>query len=64
MSKTHPIAVRLTKDEERELNAWAERTNSIAQFGTNAGRPSWRTMLRRLARGELTIEERAEVESE
>jgi hypothetical protein len=37
------------------LEEIAAATNSIAERGSNAGEPSWRALLRRIANGELKV---------
>lgn len=55
MSETKPVAIRLTTEEQAALNKLAAKTNSVAKAGINAGKPSWRTMIRDIANGRLTV---------
>ncbi len=48
-------SLELTPAEWRALERLAADTASEAPTGPNAGRPSWRTLIKRIADNELTI---------
>jgi len=48
-------SIPLTRMQWKALERIAAETGSIAERGDNAGNPSWRTLLRRMADGELTV---------
>lgn len=48
-------SVPLTRAQWRALERIATETGSLAERGDNAGNPSWRTLLRRIADGELMV---------
>jgi hypothetical protein len=48
-------SLELTPDEWGALDRLAAATSSQAPTGPNAGRPSWRTLIKRIADHELTI---------
>lgn len=45
----------LPPDVFEALDKLAIETNSLAKAGPNAGSPSWRALIRRLARGEFKL---------
>ncbi len=45
----------LPPDSWKALDDLAETTNSLAEAGPNAGSPSWRTLIRRIADGKLQV---------
>lgn len=45
----------LTPEEWATLERLAETTDSRAPTGPNAGEPSWRTLIKRIADQEITI---------
>lgn len=47
--------LKLTQEEWDMLAALAAATHSLAPTGTNAGLPSWRTLIKRIADGEFII---------
>lgn len=53
-----PISLRLYDHEVKTLTAIAAQTDSKAATGTNAGKPSWRTLIKRIANGELEVTEK------
>ncbi len=48
-------SIELTPAEWRALERLAAETGSEAPTGPNAGRPSWRTLIKRIADNDLTI---------
>lgn len=48
-------SVPLTDTQWKNLEQVAAKTGSLAERGDNAGGPSWRTLLRRIADGELVV---------
>jgi len=44
----------------RRLDELAEETSSLAKAGKRFGKPSWRTMLRRIAEGEIVLLEKSQ----
>lgn len=48
-------SIPLTRAQWGALNKIATETGSLAERGDNAGNPSWRTLLRRIADGELKV---------
>jgi len=48
-------SIPLTRAQWRTLERIAAETGSTAERGDNAGNPSWRTLLRRIADGELVM---------
>lgn len=50
----------LTRAEWAALDQIAAETRSLATTSSRAGRPSWRTLLRRIAVGELVVREAAD----
>jgi hypothetical protein len=53
-------SIPLTRAQWKALERIATETSSFAERGDNAGKPSWRTLLRRMADGELTVRRLAE----
>lgn len=51
-------SVRLKQSEVESLTAIAAKTESIAATSVNAGKPSWRTLIKRIAHGELKVIEK------
>lgn len=45
----------LTAEEWQTLEDLATHFNAHPPTGVNAGRPSWRTLIKRIADGELTV---------
>lgn len=50
-----PISLRLYDDEIKRLEEIARKTGSLAATGKNAGNPSWRTLIKRIANNELEV---------
>lgn len=48
-------SLELTADQWRELERLAESVEAHAPTGSTAGQPSWRTLIRLLADGQITI---------
>lgn len=48
-------SLKLTAEEWATLERLAAETNSTPPTGTTAGRPSWRTLIKRIANQKLTI---------
>jgi hypothetical protein len=48
-------SLELPADEWAVLEALAERFNTCPPSGPTAGRPSWRSLLKAIARGELAV---------
>jgi hypothetical protein len=47
-------SLELTPEQWAALEQLAAKTNSLAPTGPDAGRPSWRTLIRRIADHELS----------
>lgn len=47
--------LKLTAEQWAHLTALAAATKSLAPTGTNAGQPSWRTLIKRIADGEFIL---------
>jgi len=52
-------SLKLTEEEWRNLQGIAAATSSLAPTGTTAGKPAWRTLIKRIADGELLVSRRA-----
>ena len=50
-------SIPLTPEQWAALERIAAETNSTADRGPTTGRPSWRSLLRRIADGELIVTE-------
>lgn len=55
MTNPKPLAIRLTKYETAALEAIAAQTGSVARTSQNAGKPSWRTLIKDIANGRLVV---------
>ena len=53
--KRKPNSIKLSEADIAALNAVAEKTNSLAKAGSNAGQPSWRAMIADIAAGRLKV---------
>ena len=53
--KRKPNSIKLSEADIDALNAVAEKTNSLAKAGSNAGQPSWRAMIADIAAGRLKV---------
>jgi hypothetical protein len=59
----NPQAIKLSEAEIGALNSLAKSTGSIASTSTNAGQPSWRVLVKRIARKELLVIDKAKLET-
>lgn len=48
-------SLKLTAQQWAVLESLAAQTNSAPPTGTNAGQPSWRTLIKRIADGEIVV---------
>ena len=48
-------SLQLTHDEWRELERLAEELHTPALAGTTAGTPSWRSLIKLVAKGEILL---------
>lgn len=53
-------SLELTAEQWRELERLAESVQAHAPTGSAAGKPSWRTLIRLLADGQITISKKGE----
>jgi hypothetical protein len=51
-------SLELTAAEWEVIESLAAETESIAPSGPNAGKPSWRTLIKRIADKEITLQPR------
>ena len=49
-------SLELTEAQWQQLEELAVATGSKAEKGTSKGKPSWRTLIRRIAEGDIKIE--------
>jgi hypothetical protein len=50
-------SLELTADQWRRLEALARQFQATAPTGPNAGEPSWRTLIKRIAEGQIHLSE-------
>jgi hypothetical protein len=48
-------SLELSPEEWQALSALAKATGSTAKRGANAGNPSWRILIKRIASGDLSV---------
>ena len=48
-------SLKLTAQQWAVLESLAAQTGSAPPTGTNAGQPSWRTLIKRIADGDITL---------
>lgn len=48
-------SLELTAEQWAVLDNLAAQTNSLAPTGINAGKPTWRTLIRRVSDGEFAL---------
>ena len=48
-------SLQLTKEEWEKLEELAEKLNILAPTSANVGNPSWRSMIKAVAKGELVV---------
>jgi hypothetical protein len=49
-------SLELTENQWQQLEQLAAATDSKAEKGPSKGKPSWRTLIRRIAEGDIKIE--------
>jgi hypothetical protein len=55
MAKLERRSTELSPVEWQALQDLAADLQALARFGATAGQPSWRTLLKQIARGEITL---------
>ena len=55
MAQPKPLAIRLYPAEIANLERVAAQVGSVAKTGKNAGKPSWRTLIKDVANGRLVV---------
>jgi hypothetical protein len=60
--KVKRLSIPLMPEQWASLARVAEETNSTAGRGPTTGKPNWRTLLRRIADGELIVTEKTNIQ--